>query len=232
MNSTMRKLAGEFVVIVVGVLVALGVDQWRERQGEKALEAAYAARVIGDLRADTAAFGDMLRGVWVDKRDVLLALSEGRLPQTESVDQTMVLLDHSVWFGIIPAQAAAFREMEGSGRLRLLSNSETRDALTSYYAFHTFLAGLFATSPSGFRLLVFEAVPAPVRYAYHTGQPVDAAQVSAGTRALLDDPRLPAAVNAEVAYFAELVQRYELLRDDAVALIGRLEADYPIEDSS
>jgi len=230
-NSTMQKLAGEFVVIVVGVLVALGVDQWRERQAERALETAYATRLVGDLRADTAAFGDMLRGVWVDKRVVLLALSEGRLPQTESADETMVLLDHSVWLGIIPLQAAAFREMEGSGLLRLLSNSETRDALTNYYAFHTFLAGLFATSPSGFRLLVYEAILAPVRYAYHTGQLIDGGQVLTGTRALLGDPRLPAAVNAEVAYFAELVQRYELLRDDAAALIKQLEADYPAQGS-
>jgi hypothetical protein len=230
-NSTIQRLAGEFVVIVVGVLVALGVDQWRERQGERELEAAYATRLIGDLRADTAAFGDMLRGVWVDKRVFLLALSEGRVPQTESADELMVLLDHSVWLGIISVQAAAFREMESSGRLRLLANSATRDALANYYAHHAFLAGLFATSPSGFRLLVYEAIPGPVRYAYHTGQAIDGGQVMIGTAALLDDPRLPAAVNAEVAYFAELVQRYEVLRDDAAALIQQLEVDYPAEGS-
>lgn len=227
----MQRLVGEFVVIVVGVLVALGVDQWREYQGERALERAYASRLVGDLQADTAAFGDMLRGVWVDKRVVLLALSEGSFPQTEGAEETMALLDHSVWLGIIPLQAAAFREMENSGRLRLLSNSETRDALTNYYAMHAFLAGLFATSPSGLRLVMYEAVPAPARYAYHTGQPVDEGQILAGLEVLLDDPRLPAAVNAEVAYFAELVQRYELLRDDAVELISRLETDYPAEGS-
>lgn len=46
------RLAAEFLVIVVGVLVALGVDQWAQDRRDRSLEAEYLERLLEDLRYD------------------------------------------------------------------------------------------------------------------------------------------------------------------------------------
>jgi hypothetical protein len=46
------RLVAEFLVIVVGVLVALGVDQWVQDRQDRALEAEYLERLLADVRYD------------------------------------------------------------------------------------------------------------------------------------------------------------------------------------
>ena len=48
-----RALA-ELVVIIVGVLTALGVDEWREERGQRVLEAQYLQGLATDVRQDMA----------------------------------------------------------------------------------------------------------------------------------------------------------------------------------
>jgi uncharacterized protein DUF6090 len=47
-NSAWKRLAGEFVVIVIGVLVALGVDSWQQRGENRRQELV----LLGELRDD------------------------------------------------------------------------------------------------------------------------------------------------------------------------------------
>ena len=53
-----RHLLGEFVVIVVGVLVALWVDQLREARDNAELEVEYLESFVTDLDADLAEFDE------------------------------------------------------------------------------------------------------------------------------------------------------------------------------
>jgi hypothetical protein len=47
-----RLLLGEFIVIVVGILMALWVDELREARYKAALEIEYLASIVTDLEAD------------------------------------------------------------------------------------------------------------------------------------------------------------------------------------
>jgi len=51
-----RRLAAEFAIIVLGVLVALGVDDWRSAQAELEREAYFLRSLTEDLQADIADF--------------------------------------------------------------------------------------------------------------------------------------------------------------------------------
>ncbi len=56
MSSIKKNLplqwAAEFVVIVVGVLVALGVDSWASERSDRVLERDYLERLLDDVRYD------------------------------------------------------------------------------------------------------------------------------------------------------------------------------------
>ena len=60
-HGTAKRATVEFVVIVTGVLVALGVDAWREAGREQEAEASYVARLIDDVRADSLELSGALR---------------------------------------------------------------------------------------------------------------------------------------------------------------------------
>ena len=190
MKVSVRRLAAEFVVIVFGVLVALAVDQWQDERNDRMLEAQYASRLISDLQVDTARYASLLRGPMTNKRNVLLAFSQGQMPQARNSAEMLAWLDQPTYGGIVETQSAAFREMESSGRIGLLRNPGTRDELANYYANHSFLAERYADSPGAYERLVAETIPGRVRYAYHTSEEVDEGIVSDAIGTLLSDPRL------------------------------------------
>ena len=51
-GSLVRRLVGEFGVIVLGVLVALGVDDWEEGRRDRALERSLLGRMEAELLVD------------------------------------------------------------------------------------------------------------------------------------------------------------------------------------
>lgn len=68
-SANLRRMAGEFLVIVVGVLAALAVDDWRDYRNERELESHLLGRLEEDLRADAAdlaiAQSVLRRRVWI-----------------------------------------------------------------------------------------------------------------------------------------------------------------------
>ena len=228
MRERAQRLLAEFAVIVIGVLVALAVDQWRQGLDERQLEDEYAARLLEDLRSDTSDYNRLLGDAFLTKRDFLLALSRGEVPSSGADELELAAhLDESTWGGLVEARDAAFSEMVSSGRIGLLASEELRSALANYYADHGFLSERYFNSPGGYDRLVAEAVPGHIRYAYHAGDPIDPTEVVEGLRTLLRHPGLGEAVNAELAYAGGLVQWHTVLRDRAVRLIDRLEDTYP-----
>jgi hypothetical protein len=76
-----KEAAGHFVLIVVGVLVALFVDALRQRQNEREREAAY----IADLRADMdSTLKSIDRSIGVNRES--LGRAETMLRYLQSVD--------------------------------------------------------------------------------------------------------------------------------------------------
>lgn len=159
-ERSMRWL-GEVVVIIVGVLVALGVDDWRQGVADRQLEAALLERLEEDLVADA---GDLAfaRVVLARRHWVYSAITEalsGVDPSTLLPPDSLVQPD----WALVPMVAAnrpeadgqgdwnphrrplqssavqfdisddSFQEMIVSGALRALRDQELRVSILAYY---------------------------------------------------------------------------------------------------
>ena len=126
-----QRLIGEFLIIVLGVLAALAVDQWRQGAQERALEVEYLVRLERDLLRDSASAATTLDGT-----------NRGRA----SLDRALELIDTSgvldsvgtyvsVAVGAPPPLATqpTFDELLSTGSLRLIRDLETREAILAYY---------------------------------------------------------------------------------------------------
>jgi hypothetical protein len=130
-----RRLTAEFVVIVVGVLVALGVDAARDARLERIREAGY----LLQLRTDLAVTAESLaEAIAVDRRasesaDLLIrALASPGLPPSDSL---------AAWTAATTNSSASFYPTMGtvtalveSGELRILRDEELRQRVLGYHS--------------------------------------------------------------------------------------------------
>jgi len=129
------RLIGEFFVIVFGVLAALAVDSWRDRQQEGVLGQAHLRGLLRDLTVDSAMFastGENLRRKRASL-DVLLEVSWASADiGPDSVGR--LLLPSAVLGWRMPGpQVAAYEELESTGALRLISDPDLRSQIVLYY---------------------------------------------------------------------------------------------------
>lgn len=133
--SVWRRLAAEFVVIVVGVLVALGVDAARDARADRVREATY----LGQLQADLSETADHLaEAISVDQRArdgadrLTVALNASGLPPSDSL---------ASWLAAATNSSASFYPTMGtvtalveSGELRLIRDEDLRRRVLRYHS--------------------------------------------------------------------------------------------------
>lgn len=126
------RLAAEFVVIVIGVLVALGADAWWSQQGDRDEERAGLQLILADLEADTALIQEFIGYARGHDRAAATFLRYGDDPPgMDSVATTL----RSFLFGNLPGlRQAGFLSLREGGRLSLIQDPELRFRIMSYYS--------------------------------------------------------------------------------------------------
>ncbi len=136
-----HRWAAELLVIVVGVLVALGVDDWREAKRERALEHYVLTRLEEDLDRDLVEIETTLASAYVRMGAVtsILRAVDHEYAEASSLDGVEVPpLDGLTIFRaraarIFDHQDGAFRELLSTGSIQVLSDLRLRSDIANYY---------------------------------------------------------------------------------------------------
>jgi hypothetical protein len=126
-----KEATGHFVIIVVGVMVALLADAWREERGERRREAAYAA----DLKRDLTETLRILDNSIVED-SIFVARAAAMHAYLQSTDEAP--LDSVLgWRGVgvsgFAVVSGTFRAIFETGDLRLMRD-DVRRSLTAFAA--------------------------------------------------------------------------------------------------
>lgn len=135
-NKTVPRVAGEFAVIVAGVLIALATDRWIEDLDARGMETAYVAMLLQDVEADSAAFAEQIM-----ERRALLDWSANLHERLGDPSSTIAepreflfrLNYYSAWVPSLVRQAT-WTELLSTGRLGLIRGTELRRSLGQYYS--------------------------------------------------------------------------------------------------
>jgi len=129
-----RLLLGEFVVIVVGVLMALWVDQLREARVNAGLEVEYLESLLMDLDADLAQFDEA--EAWMHRQEAaaatVLALYKGS-PPTENMADLVAAVETAGWQFVPSITRNTLDDLRSTGNLRLITDPGLRRAIADYY---------------------------------------------------------------------------------------------------
>jgi len=138
-NINYPQLAAEFVIVFVGVAVALAADSWREDLNNYQLESEYLQRLLVDLEAATQPLErNVERGK--SSSDSVSALLQ-HLDSSKTISDEDLLIRHIAFaslMGNLPTGLArpsdiTFEELKSTGRLNLVRDSELRAQLADYY---------------------------------------------------------------------------------------------------
>jgi hypothetical protein len=126
------KLAAEFVLIVVGVLIALAVDTAFKDREDDELRAEYVGRIQQDIETDRRALLNRIEFF----SDVQRFCNEmlAWLDSDQPVDQEVLLASFyaaEVW--PVVTNLSTYQDLLSTGNIRLLSDIDFRGSLFSYY---------------------------------------------------------------------------------------------------
>ena len=158
------KAVGEFLVIVIGVLAALAVDEWRDEREDRESEAAYLSRLAVDIKRDIEVFTD--EAVVLQKKAAFIqGLLDNTIEQQFS-DNPRTLMEAKVYSsfrGVPGLVRSTFDELLSTGRLALIRDVDLRSALSEYYAEYASLnEQVNALSPGDYAELVQASVPGSI----------------------------------------------------------------------
>ena len=126
---------GELLIVTIGVLIALAINEWNEERSERAEEANVIARIITNLDQDLKAFEFRLNALDA-KEESLLRVRVG-LAKTTIDDPHALLRDIIIgadfgWNQGLP-QRATYDALLGSGQLGIISEPNINILIAGYY---------------------------------------------------------------------------------------------------
>jgi len=213
-------MASEFTVIFLGVLVALGVDQWWDVQQDRGLEQAYYDSLLEDLTRDTSEYRLSFEVMEVSAQIANEVLDTSLGLNNFAADGQR--LYRASFLNFPQRSTATIDELMTSGNLRLLRDDSIKAAMLAYYRnvdeWQPRLRGVeFTQATLEYRKtiqdLVFRLTPR---------EGVLALDAAALGEELRQREQLPAVLGTMLRYQSRLLEQYQRQSNEAAALIAVL----------
>jgi len=135
-GSYLRYAIGEILLVVIGILIALQVNNWNEARKNRIQERNFLVRLLTDINTDIENISSSIR------------LNKNRMQRAEfllaSMDQPHLAEDSATYF-IRSIEYAGytnnpvvsnntFEEIKSSGKLSLIRNEKLRSVIQEYYS--------------------------------------------------------------------------------------------------
>ena len=124
---------GEIVLVVIGILIALSINNWNEKRKEALQEIDILKNLQTDLRADMEAISyqiDFKERIIGDYLNCLEILSEKKEGTKAEIAQN---LSSILQVGGVSLNRTTFNNLETTGEIRLIQNKTLADSITTYY---------------------------------------------------------------------------------------------------
>ena len=149
--TTWRRLGLEFAVVVIGILAALGVDDWRQFRTDRQLEQHLLSSLLEDLRIDEQdAEIQVLRvSESLEAAAILLSALEHPLapripdaPRSYSPEDLDDALQRLSFLSELEVADGTYSEMIATASFRVIRDPTLRRAISAYYASAEIVLGI------------------------------------------------------------------------------------------
>ena len=126
---------GEILLVMIGILLALRVNEWNDNRKEQALEQTYYCKITEDIQQDVQQIDKMIQenDDRIHQCNLLVHLLQTDKPDRYELLQAAVGSISKTTF-TFKASTAAFEDLKSSGNLKILRDHAIKDSLIHYYA--------------------------------------------------------------------------------------------------
>ena len=128
-----RYAFGEIVLVVIGILIALSINNWNEQRIENQLEREFLIRLRTDLISDSTYYSKRIR----DAENYIKAnrdfIGELYNEQHNYADVKNLFVTLSLYAEPLTSQKSTYQELINDGKLNLIRNVKLKSALIDYY---------------------------------------------------------------------------------------------------
>ena len=133
----LRRPVVEFLIVVIGIVAALSLDNWNNERIDKGREIDYLNRLLNDIESDISSFARTSQAVIEKKQD--LELISGFARNQEGLEDSIVALvealinSNRLGFSIPRGKATTFADLTNTGNIGLIRRAELRQNVLDYY---------------------------------------------------------------------------------------------------
>ena len=131
---------GEIILVVIGILIALQINNWNEERKENAVIETYLKSMLVDLKNDVNRFDGIIENLNKQiKTNSSILVSKGY--QKKSIDS--IVLTITSYFTDYKIVDQTFQKIKNSGLANQLGSKELNDAINNYYTVDLYRFNLF-----------------------------------------------------------------------------------------
>ena len=154
-GKCIKYAIGEIVLVMIGILLALQVNNWNEDKKDRKIETMYLSGIKKELISDTTSISNYLIKPYEDKMNILKQAKEF-YRGTLKVNDTLMFVDkigkfNGGWRFNWTLNTNVYKELESTGNLRKIKDSKLRQELSKYYSRLTMVQQISDKNESGFR---------------------------------------------------------------------------------
>jgi len=145
----LKYAIGEIVLVVIGILIALSINNWNEERKQNQLETIYLKRLHNELKKDIVTFSNEIQRL--EKNNEKIVNFSNVLKDENYNDSTLVALTREYMiFGtlypIFNPSTSTFEDLSSTGNLSVISKTELRDRIVKHYEDYQFVELNFETN--------------------------------------------------------------------------------------
>ena len=137
MGKYFKYAIGEIILVVIGILIALQINNWNEHQKLLAKEQDYLKEIKSSLIQDTLSINQVIE-FNVGKREIVTGLM-GVFADSLSNDERAFLIEKYTnpftIYQVFNPKKTAWNNLIASENLNVLTNKELRNILMEYYGY-------------------------------------------------------------------------------------------------
>ena len=132
----MRYALGEILLVVIGILIALQINNWNESRKIREMETRYLNNLLVDLSSDTAFFNEKIRLFESALKGLKTYLSKSYEEQRTKDDVIQLFSYLNLVTEHLVIQNPSYLDVLSSGNLSIFSNDELKKSIMTYYKFY------------------------------------------------------------------------------------------------
>jgi hypothetical protein len=143
----LKYAIGEIVLVVIGILIALGINNWNQENKDLKLSKEYLSRIHRDIVQDTINFREIInynKNLRSDIKGMLVTLY-GEIDKEEQVQKMSTIYDNAL-NQVFSPNNNTYNGMVNSGGLQLIKSLELKEAIVKLYSEYDEKKALFLSN--------------------------------------------------------------------------------------